>query len=713
MSVPVLCDHCQLPIGRLGQRRDLDGAEHWFCCYGCCLAYQVAQGSLDEPEAARWLIRLGVGGFLAMNIMLFSLLLYTGGLAGADPWIRVLIPWLLWGLATPLLVVVGGAFLRGAWEAARSRRMNADSLVSLGALTAYLYSGWQVLQGSDQVYFDTLAMVLILFTLGRLLEAQGRARALRSLAPMLAAERVQARVLTPQGETTRAASEIVPGEVLRVEPGERIPADGVVLAGHSECDESVLTGQPEPCPKSQGDRVHGGSLNLWGRLVLRACVPGDQTRWVRIARLVREALGQKSLLGEAVDRVAAWFLPLVLLLALGTFWYWSDRVGPDQGLLAALSVLLVACPCALGLAGPLATSLGIARAAQRGVLIRGAGVLERLGRLRALAFDKTGTLTLGEPRLTELVTDGCDATEVLRLASALCSGVSHPVARGVVSRAMELGIRAPALAELRLHPGAGIRGRVGPLEAAMGSRSLMGSLGWSWPSALESDDSPEGWSQAFVGWDGRVRGRLGLTDGPRPESGQVVRALRARGLALVMLSGDGEAAVASLARRLDIPEWHAGFGPEEKAQFIRDWAAHRGPIAMLGDGQNDGLVLAEASVGIALGGGTDLAKESADLILPEQGLALLPWVLDLAQGVRRSIRANLAWAFGYNGVALGLAAAGLLRPVLAAALMALSSLVIVARSLYGRPSAGTPAQPTEPARGLGMAGAVRPGGIEA
>lgn len=245
----------------------------------------------------------------------------------------------------------------------------------------------------------------------------------------------------------------------------------------------------------------------------------------------------------------------------------------------------------------------------------------------------------------------------------------------------------------------------------MGSRSLMGSLGWSWPSALESDDSPEGWSQAFVGWDGRVRGRLALTDGPRPEAGQVVRALRARGLALVMLSGDGDGAVASLAGRLGIPEWYARLGPEGKSAFIRDWVGRRGPIAMVGDGQNDGPVLAAASVGIAVGGGTDLAKESADLILPEQGLTLLPWVLDLAREVRRSIRANLAWAFGYNGVALGLAAAGMLRPVLAAALMALSSLVIVARSLHGRSGPHTRAQPTRSPRGLGMARAARPRGI--
>ncbi|MFZ0790951.1 MAG: heavy metal translocating P-type ATPase [Chromatiaceae bacterium] len=700
MSGVALCSHCQLPVGRLGQRRELNGADHWFCCYGCCLAYQVHHGSLEEPEAAQWLIRLGVGGFLAMNIMLFSLLLYADAFSAADHWLYTLVPWLLWGLATPLLVVLGGPFLRGAWESARSGRMTADTLVSLGAVTAYLYSGWQVLQGSDQVYFDTVTMVLILFTLGRYLEAQGRARALRSLAPMLAAEGAQVRVLTPVGEVTRALGAVVPGDILRIYPGERIAADGIVISGSSECDESVLTGQPEPQPKGPGDHVHGGGLNGTGRLEVRATVPGNQSRWVRIGRLVRESLGQKSLLGETVDRVAAWFLPLVLLLALATLWFWTSRGGLDQALLAALSVLVVACPCALGLAGPLATSLGIARAAERGVVIRGAGVLERLGRLQAIAFDKTGTLTLGEPHLMGLEVENADPIQVLRLALALCADSAHPVARGVAARAAELDIRAPTADEMRLRPGLGTIGRVGPLEVAFGSRSLMDSLGWSLPPRLDSVSPPDGCTLTYLGWEGRVRGRLALADTPRPEAAQVLRSLRARSLDLLMLSGDSDPPVARLAERLDIPEWHAGLSPEAKAAFIADRVRRRGPIAMVGDGLNDGPVLAAACVGVAVGGGTDLAKESADLVLPDDGLTLLPWILDLAEEVRRSIRANLAWAFGYNGIALALAAAGMLSPVLAAALMALSSLVIVARSLRVRVRAALLPPPSRPGRAL-------------
>ncbi len=247
MTSPEQCSHCQLPVGRLGQRRELNGADHWFCCYGCCLAFQVRQGSTEEPQAALWLIRLGVGGFLAMNIMLFSLLLYTGAFAAADPGVAALVPWLLWALATPLLIVLGGPFLRGAWESALGGRLSADTLVSLGALAAYLYSGWQVLQGSDQVYFDTVTMVLILFTLGRYLEAQGRAQALRSLAPMLAAERAQVRVLTPSGESVRTVDEVRPGDLLHIEPGERVAVDAA-------CDWLDSPRIPEPAHRASISR---------------------------------------------------------------------------------------------------------------------------------------------------------------------------------------------------------------------------------------------------------------------------------------------------------------------------------------------------------------------------------------------------------------------------------------------------------------------------
>jgi len=409
-----------------------------------------------------------------------------------------------------------------------------------------------VIQGSDQVYFDTATMVLVLFTLGRYLEAQGRARAARSLAPMLAAERAEVRVLGEGGESMRRVEQVRPGDILRIYPGERIAIDGQVVEGWSECDESILTCQPEPQPKAPGDQVHAGSLNGSGPLSVRASTRGDQTHWIQISQSVREALARKSLVGEAVDRAASYFLPLVLVLAVATVWFWTSRVGFDQALLAGLSVLVVACPCALGLAAPLATALGIGRAARRGVLIRGAGVLERLGRLKGIAFDKTGTLTRGELRPVSVTVDGASEAEVLRVAQALGRGSVHPVARAIAARAAACGIAMGSTERVRIRLGAGVAGEVDGVFSAIGSSAFMTQLGWPVPVALAPAAGQADCTLVYVGWTGRVQGRLDLMDIPRSEARQVVADLMARGLQVQLLSGDERGTVARLEGMLGI-----------------------------------------------------------------------------------------------------------------------------------------------------------------
>ena len=510
------CSHCQLPVGRLGRQRDIHGEGHWFCCYGCCLAFQVHHGSREEPEAAAWLIRLGVGAFLAMNIMLLSLLLYAGAFSGDDAWLRDPVHWLLWILATPMLFVLGGPFFDGAWGALRQRRVSTDLLVGIGVLAAYGYSAWQVLRGSSLVYFDTASMVLLLFTLGRYLEAQGRARAARCLAPMLAAERAEVRVVRDRGETSLALRDVRAGDLARVLPGERVPVDGRIEDGRSECDESVLSGQPEPVPKAPGDGVHAGSLNGSGQLLVRATADGLQTRWVHIGRLVREAAASRSLVGDSVDRAAAAFVPGVLLLAAATAWFWGSRDGVEQALLAGLAVLVVACPCSLGLAAPLAGALAIGQAAQRGILIRGGGVLERLTRLAGLAFDKTGTLTDATLRPVSLRVDGTDAAQVLRCAGMLAMGSDHPVARAVVELARRDMPGLGVAGDIEARPGAGVLGTIDGVPCAIGSAAFMDRRGWALPASLRGADD-EGTS-VFVGWQGRVHGRIGVSAAPLPEA---------------------------------------------------------------------------------------------------------------------------------------------------------------------------------------------------
>lgn len=675
------CDHCQLPVGAMAHEREVDGEARRFCCYGCCLAYQVGHGERDEPEAAWLLIRIGVGCFLAMFIMLFSLLLYSGTFGASEGGLVRIVHLVLWALATPLLVVLGGPFIHGAWRQARHGRLGADSLISIGAIAAYCYSAVEVVRAGDGVYFDTMTMVLVLFTLGRYLEALGRVQAMRSLAPMLAAERATVNVVADGGVASRPIQDVQAGTIVRILPGERIAVDGIVTDGNSECDEAVITGQPEAQFKLPGSRVHAGSINGHGALFVMATAPGTDTRWIRISRLVRASLAAKSRLGNLIDRAAAPFVPFVLLLAAATVWFWSARVPLEKALLGGLAVLVVACPCSLGLAAPLATALGIGRAARRGIVVRGGDVFERLARVRSVAFDKTGTLTQGRPQPVSLATDGASESEVLRRAAALAAGSEHAIARAVAALADAKGMAVPRALEVRVYPGAGVDGVVEDMPCAMGSGTFMARLGWSVPAALSSSACGAECTRVYVGWAGRAHGLLALVDAPLPEARAVVASLQARGVETLLLSGDAPGAVAAVAAALAIPAWRAELTPEGKVEVLRSGAVGRGPFAMVGDGLNDGPVLAAASVGIAVGAATDLARESADVTLPLGGLASLPWLVQLGKDVRKSILANLAWALAYNAVALSLAVAGLLQPAIAAALMFGSSVVVVVRSL--------------------------------
>jgi Cu2+-exporting ATPase len=680
MSAPS-CDHCHLSVGALAHEREVDGEARRFCCYGCCLAYQVSHGERDEPEAAWLLIRIGVGCFLAMFIMLFSLLLYSGSFGPSDGGLVRIVHLVLWALATPLLAALGGPFIGSAWRQARGGHLGADTLISIGALAAYGYSALEVARGRDGVYFDTMTMVLVLFTLGRYLEAQGRVHAMRSLAPMLAAERATVHVMADGVADPRPIRDVQPGSIVRILPGERIAVDGIVTDGNSECDEAVITGQPEMQFKLPGSRVHAGSINGHGALFVMATSAGTDTRWVRISRIVRAALAGKSRLGNLIDGAAALFVPFVLVVAAATVWFWSARLPLEGALLAGLAVLVVACPCSLGLAAPLATALGIGRAARRGILVRGGDVFERLARVRAIAFDKTGTLTQGRPRPVSLATDGAGEIEVLARAAALAAGSEHVVARAVADIAAARRLAVPHAVDVRAFPGAGVEGAVEGVPCAMGSRVFMARLGWSMPAALSWAACERECTRVYVGWDGRVHGLMGFADAPLPEARAVIAAVHGRGVRTLLLSGDAPSAVGAVAEALEIPAWHAELTPEGKVKVLRNGSAGRGPFAMVGDGLNDGPVLAAASVGIAVGAATDLARESADVTLPPGGLASLPWLLQLGKDVRKSILANLAWAFAYNALALSLAVSGLLQPVIAAALMFGSSVVVVVRSL--------------------------------
>jgi len=679
-----LCSHCFLAVGRRPMRVMVNGQSCAFCCYGCCIAFQVKSGKSEEWDAAWILIRLGIGGFLSMNIMLFSILLYTGAFSGADANVLPRIELLLCILATPAVVILGGPFLVETWSNAIRGRLTSSALIVVGVGAAYAYSVLAVVEHSGRVYFDTATMVLMLFTVGRYLEAVGRARAARDLEPLLAAESECATVVDGGTERRVPIREIDAGMRVRVRPGERIPVDGVVLDGASWTDEAVMTGESRHIGKNVGSPVIAGSINLDGPLLIRSSGPGTATRWAQICRSVRDALSRRGATQRLADRVVAAAVPLVLALSLLTVLYWAHRLPFDRALLVGLAVLVVACPCAVGLAAPLATSIGIGRLARCGCLVREPGALEALARTRSIAFDKTGTLTSGEARVVNIETEGVEADEALARAAGLERHSEHGLARAISLAAAARGLEPVVTREVRIVPGRGILGSAEGHQVAAGNGPFISDLGWALePRLIARARSQEaaGHSVVYIGWGGRVYAALSLDDSTLPEARATIDALRGRQLNVTLLTGDIAAVAKRIAAAIGIDDVEAGLSPEAKRAGLERRRRFHKMVAMVGDGLNDGPVLAEADVGIAVGSATDLARETAAIVLPNNGFWMLPWVVDVARAVRKTILTNLIWAFGYNTIALSLAALGVLQPILAAAAMAGSSVLVVVNSL--------------------------------
>ena len=475
------------------------------------------------------------------------------------------------------------------------------------------------------------------------------------------------------------------GMLVRVRPGERIPVDGVVVEGESHTDEAVITGESRQVAKGAGSAVIAGSINLDGPLLIQSSGAGTATRWAQICRSVRDALSRRSPIQRIADRVVGISVPLVLILGGLTVAYWAQSMPFDRALLIGLAVLVVACPCAVGLAAPLATSLGIGRLARCGCLVRDPGALEALARTRLLAFDKTGTLTSGRARIVGIESEGAGTDEVLARAAGLERHSEHGLARAITMAAAARGLEPVATRDIRAVPGRGIRGNADGQPVAAGNSALMSDLGWPLAPALaERARSLEasGHSVIYVGWGGKSMPCWRSMTRQLPEARSTIEALRGLGLHVTLLTGDLAPAARRVADAVGIDDMQAGLSPEAKRAALDRFRQGHEVVAMVGDGLNDGPVLADADVGIAVGSATDLARETAALVLPKDGLWMLPWVIDVARAVRRTIVTNLMWAFGYNLVALTLAALGMLQPVLAAAVMAeLEPLLVVVNSL--------------------------------
>ncbi|HZR46737.1 MAG TPA: heavy metal translocating P-type ATPase, partial [Candidatus Manganitrophaceae bacterium] len=550
-----------------------------------------------------------------------------------------------------------------------------------------------LIHGSEAVYFDTATMILVLVTFGRFLAASARAKSTDGIQRLLSLAPLEASVLSEGGEIRKAAEKVKPGEMVLVRPGEKIPVDGTVVApissGGATVDESILTGESRPAEKRRGDRVFAATCNGESPLVVEATHPLSESLFHQMVRLMEAAQRSRGQVARFVDRVSFFFVPSVSLFALLTAFFWWRQAGAESGLMHALAVLLVACPCALGLAAPMVLSVSIGRAAEEGILIRSGDALEKMIRVGTIFFDKTGTLTDGKPALSAIVLDPKEkggATKLLAAAASVAHFSEHLLSKALVRAAEGAGLSLLPVDPFQNHPGLGIKGRI--LSEGGWRPVFVGSGRWMTENRLDlspllksSAERAEGKNLLFCGWGGSVRGFFVFSERLRPEAAGAVSALRSQGRSIHLLTGDTAKAAGEVGARLFPILLHAERLPGEKREEIRKVKEKGERVAMVGDGINDAPSLAEADIGIAVGPGSDLAKETADISLVHPDLRKIPWLFDFAAEAHRVMRQNLFWAFFYNLAGLALAASGLLRPVLSAGAMAASSLIVVWNSL--------------------------------
>ncbi|HEY5160974.1 MAG TPA: heavy metal translocating P-type ATPase [Gaiellaceae bacterium] len=595
--------------------------------------------------------------------------------------------WLALALATPVVFWAGWPFHRAAALNLRHAGATMDTLVSLGTLSAWGWSAAVLVLGLDAPsYFEAAAVITALVLLGRYLEARAKRRSGDAIRSLLELSAKEATVLRDGKEARISARELRVGDLLVIRPGEKIATDGVVEDGASAVDQSFLTGEAVPVEVGAGDVVVGGAINSYGRLLVRATKVGSETALAQIGRLVEEAQAGKAPAQRLADRISAVFVPVVIAISLATLAFWLlYGAGAGSAFTAAVAVLVIACPCALGLATPAALMVGLGRGAQLGVLIRGPEVLERTRRITTVVLDKTGTVTEGRMSVSGIVTGtGVSEPTLIRLVGAAETSSEHPIARALVDYARARDVSLPQIERFGSSAGLGVEAQVEGHAVVVGRPVFLRERGLRLPDEFEArvaELEAEGMTVVAAGWDGVVRGLVSLRDATKPSSAAAIRSFEHLGLEPFLLSGDNQRTVESVARELGIERARSGVLPGEKAAVIRELQAAGEVVAMVGDGINDAPALAQADLGLALGSGTDVALEAGDVTLTSPDLRAVSDAVSLARRTLGTIKGNLFWAFAYNVAAIPIAAAGLLNPIIAAAAMSASSLLVVGNSL--------------------------------
>ena len=676
-------------------------------CPICGMALEPETLSRDEganPERADMTRRFRIGALLTLPLFVMAM---GGHFLPLDRWIApALGHWIQLLLATPVVLWAGKPFFQRGWRSVVSRQLNMFTLIALGTGVAWSYSLVATLgpglfpdtfrqpDGTVAVYFEAAAMITVLVLLGQVLELRAREKTSGAIRALLDLAPATARRLSDGDEEEVSLEHVEIGDRLRVRPGDRVPVDGEIVEGHSNIDESMITGEPMAVERASGETVIGGSINGQGSFVMRADKVGRDTMLSRIVQMVAKAQRSRAPIQGLADRVAAWFVPSVIAAAVVAFVGWS-LLGPEPpmayALIAAVSVLIIACPCALGLATPMSIMVGVGRGAAAGVLIRDAESLQRLEQIDTLVIDKTGTLTEGRPRVTAVrPAEGMDEDDLLRLVAGLEQGSEHPLAEAIVAEAQERNLDRPEAADFQSEDGKGVAGRVDGRRLLVGNAALMDGHGVD-IDRLESSAASlreKGATAIFVAIDDRPAGTLAIADPVRESTPGAVRALQEAGLRVVMLTGDSHSTAEAVARQIGIDEVRAEVLPEGKSEVIERMREDGRVVAMAGDGVNDAPALATADVGIAMGGGTNVAIESAGVTLLRGDLDGLVQAHRLSKATMRNIRQNLFFAFAYNSAGIPIAGGllypffgVLLSPVIAAAAMSFSSVSVIGNAL--------------------------------
>ena len=696
------------------------GRAYYFCSSGCQRTFESPE---QELKSMKTRVTIALTGVLALAILRAGAFLFLATGAAIVTWAPIpALPWFTWGmwlliLVTPVQFIGGWGFYVGTWQAIKSRTINMDTLIALGTSVAYFYSVVVVFfpevlpvkVEERDVYFEVSAVIIAFVLLGKYMEEMIKKRSSAAVRKLMDLKPAQAHVVRGNVEMDVPAESVMVGEVVIVKPGEKIPTDGEVTEGASSVDESMLTGESMPVAKKPGAAMIGGTLNKTGLLRFKATRVGAETALAQIIKLVEEAQASSAPIQRIADQVTGYFVPAVVITAFVSFSGWWLAGNFPQGLLAFIAVLIIACPCALGIATPAALMVGVGKGAEAGILIRGGEVLERARKLTTVVFDKTGTLTRGEPNVTDIVPLGnLGEAEVLRLAAAVEAGSEHPLGEAIVRAAKHRALDLPKVTNFEAIPGHGIRGKVTPPslpspargegiptapspltgegwgggEVLLGNRRLFRREGID-ASAAEAHMTrleSEGKTAMLVGADARLAGIMAVADTLKPEAAEAIAALKRERIEVILLTGDNQRTADAIAKELGIDNAIAEVLPADKAKVIQDLQKQGKVVAMVGDGVNDAPALAVADIGIAIGSGSDVAKETGGIILMRDDVREVVTAIRLSRLTLRKIKQNLFWAFVYNGIGIPIAALGFLNPIIAAAAMALSSLSVIANS---------------------------------